>query len=152
MNWMTSITNPLNSIWCTAVMKCESINNSHVSFSSDETPRLRLRSRRNHCVWNQLHKVSISSFEVTACEENHPVKIPRVRSSMHQCTQKQSGLTHDPPDCTPLAEMKMLSKSVSRAGENSVIWKFEHFGRKGYTIFFFHFLGISGHSPHLIVG
>ena len=35
--------------------------------------------------------------------------------------------------------MKMLSKSVSRAGENSVIWKFEHFGRRGYTIFIFIF-------------
>ena len=33
-------------------------------------------------------------------------------------------------------ETKMLSKSVSRAGENSVIWKFEHFGRRGYTILF----------------
>ena len=33
-------------------------------------------------------------------------------------------------------EMKMLSKSVSRAGENSVILKFEHFGRRGYTFFF----------------
>ena len=48
-------------------------------------------------------------------------------------------------------ETKMISKSVSRAGENSVIWKFEHFCRRGYTIFF-HFLGISGHSTHLIVG
>ena len=35
----------------------------------------------------------------------------------------------------------MLSKSVSRAGENSVIWKFEHFGRRGYTIFFSSFFG-----------
>ena len=48
-------TNPLNFIWCTAVMNYESLA---VFLSPQMTLRLRLTSRRNHNVWNQLHKVS----------------------------------------------------------------------------------------------
>ena len=101
-----------------------------------------------YCLWNVIvsseHTLTAVMWRPpsSVIEEDVPLflKAILVSGCYQQLKGSEAKWSNPRPPWLYPPETKMLSKSVSRAGENSVIWKFEHFSRREYPIFFFFFI------------